>query len=98
MSSTAAPAAASATASVRRRDKTTLSFTAYGVSCRARAERLALRRPICGDSPPALDPQGHNLVPPLPHGFWRPCGTRRYVPFLERGTLADTAASSVPAR
>ena len=75
-----APKATRPTASERQRDTTDDPFlsAAYGVSCRARAERVALRRDIGGDSPlagrfPAL------WFPRSPAGQAAP-GTRRYVP------------------
>src|SRR5215212_11541377 len=92
---TTAPAMARAVASVRQRDKTILSSTAYGVSCRTRAERLALRRwsrrfapgPV---GPPAWFPRSH--AAPLTGWDSALC------PVSKRGTLAQpTATASVRA-
>ena len=93
---TRAPAMARAVASVRRRDKTILSSTACGVSCRARAEvsryahewRFAPGPGFPG--PPAL-------VPPLPCD---PPATRdsALCPVMRRATLAQGPAASVRGR
>src|SRR3954454_16614421 len=80
--------------SARQRDKDDLLFLiAYGVSCRARAESVALHRILRRFAPEAVTP-APNFVPPPPSALSRTrFGVMSRVP---RGTLAHSRADSVP--